>query len=497
MDETRDNVLITGRAGTGKSTLLDYFRTVTSKKIAVLAPTGVAAVNVSGQTIHSFFRFRPDVTPDKVEKVDDPLYKRLDAVVIDEISMARADLLDCIDRFLRLNGRTSSEPFGGLQMIFIGDLYQLPPVVRGADERRIFEEHYGSEYFFDSRAFKSADFEYIELEKIYRQTDETFIGLLNGIRNKTITDEEVELLNARCIGDDRVLPEDAIYLTTTNAMAKDRNDAELSKLKGRMHTFTAEVDGDFPRESFPTDPVLKIKKGAQVMLLNNDPSGRWVNGTIGTVRSIKRDCLSVKISGIGEVEVQPFTWKNYRFFWDDRSEAVETVVAGTFTQMPVRLAWAITIHKSQGKTFDRAVIDIGRGTFAPGQLYVALSRCRALEGIFLEKRVSRAHAWIDPRVVKFVTEYQYRQANERFPLEQRIAMIKSAIENGSNLKITYLKPDDTKSKRVVKPEIVEEMEHNGVKFIGMKAHCFARGSNRIFRVDRILEIETVSTPTDR
>lgn len=490
MEETDKNVLITGRAGTGKSTLLEYFRSVTDKKIAVLAPTGVAAVNVSGQTIHSFFRFHPDITQNKVEKIDEELYKQLDVIVIDEISMVRADLLDCIDRFLRLNGRTSKVPFGGLQMIFMGDLYQLPPVVRGPDERRIFEKHYESEYFFDSRAFNSADFEYIELEKIYRQTDEFFIRLLNGIRNKTISDEEIELLNARCIEDGCRLPEDVIYLTTTNAMADERNKAELAKLKGKTYSFVAEVNGDFARDSFPTDPLLKIKKGAQVMLLNNDPAGRWVNGTIGTVRSIRADFMIVQIPDVGKEEVQPFTWKNYRFFWNERKKTVESAVAGMFRQMPVRLAWAITIHKSQGKTFDNAVIDIGRGTFAPGQLYVALSRCRTLDGVFLKKRISRSHALVDWRVVKFVTGYQYRLALKDLPLQDKIALIERTIENGTCLKITYLKPDDTKSKRVVKPERLEEMDYAGVKFLGMRAYCYLRQSDRTFRVDRILDIQS-------
>ncbi|MCL4498688.1 MAG: AAA family ATPase, partial [Chloroflexi bacterium] len=240
MEESDKNILLTGRAGTGKSTLLEYFRSITEKEVVVLAPTGVAAVNVSGQTIHSFFRFLPDVTPEGVKRIGDPVYREIDAIVIDEISMVRADLLDCIDRFLKLNGRVKNAPFGGIQMVFIGDLYQLPPVVR-REEREFFKERYGSEYFFDSDAFKSVPFEHMELEKVYRQTDESFIDLLNGVRNKSITDEEIELINGRYLADETALPADAVHLTTTNAMARERNELELSKLKGKPYTFHAEV----------------------------------------------------------------------------------------------------------------------------------------------------------------------------------------------------------------------------------------------------------------
>ncbi|GFP22146.1 hypothetical protein HKBW3S06_01373, partial [Candidatus Hakubella thermalkaliphila] len=285
-----------------------------------------------------------------------PVYAKIDAIVIDEISMVRADLLDCVDNFLRMNGRTKGVPFGGIQMIFIGDLYQLPPVVRGKQEQEIFNKHYESAYFFDSHALRGVEFEYVELEKVYRQTDESFIRLLNSIRNKSITDEEIELINERYVEDSKALSGDAIYLTTTNAMAGERNEMELSKLKGKPYLFEADIRGDFEETSFPADEALRIKNGAQVMLLNNDPDGRWVNGTIGTICDIKRDLLLVRFAG-GDVEaVYPFTWKNYRFFWNEETKSLGSAAAGTFTQYPVRLAWAITIHKSQGKTFDNAVV---------------------------------------------------------------------------------------------------------------------------------------------
>lgn len=290
MGESENNIFITGRAGTGKSTLLDYFRSITGKEIVVLAPTGVAAVNISGQTIHSFFGFRPDVTVEKVKKAAkkkaSPIYKNIDAIVIDEISMVRADLLDCVDAFLRINGKAPGLPFGGTQMIFIGDLYQIPPVVAGHD-RNIFREHYESEYFFDAKVYNEIEIEYLELEKIYRQTDQTFIELLNKIRNKTACDEDIELINRRVIGNEDELPKDTIYLTTTNAMAEERNEKELARLPGKNHVFKAEVGGEVDEKYFPADKVLRIKKEAQVMLLNNDPGGRWINGTIGTVSKIK------------------------------------------------------------------------------------------------------------------------------------------------------------------------------------------------------------------
>jgi len=487
MENATEHVLITGRAGTGKSTLLEYFRSVTDKQIVVLAPTGVAAVNVGGQTIHSFFRFRPDATPDKIKAIDDPIYTELDAVVVDEISMVRADLLDLVDIFLRKNGKVKDAPFGGVQMIFIGDLYQLPPVVTGQD-RQFLEQRYESEYFFDSDAFKAVDFELVELEKVYRQTDEHFINLLNGVRNRSITDEEVDLLNARLIGEGQAPPDTAIHLTTTNAMARERNERRLAKLKGKTHVFEARLEGDFDEKSAPTDLVLSLKKGAQVMLLNNDSMGRWVNGTIGLVEGIRKDVLLVRLAEGGTEEIEPVTWSRYRFVWDEKTRSVSSETLGTFTQYPVRLAWAVTIHKSQGKTFDTVVVDIGRGTFAPGQLYVALSRCRRLEGVFLRKPIAKSHIWLDWRVVKFVTRRQYERSDRQVPLSEKVKLAERALADGSHLQITYLKPDDTKSRRIVVPLCVEEMEFGGRSFLGMRAYCMQRQAERTFRIDRILEM---------
>ncbi|MDD2702626.1 MAG: AAA family ATPase, partial [Candidatus Omnitrophica bacterium] len=282
MEGTRRNVFITGKAGTGKSTLLSYFRSITRKNIVVLASTGVAAVNIRGQTIHSFFGFKPDITLQKVKKLKskkERIFRELDAVVIDEISMVRADLLDCVDRFMRLNGRDGKMPFGGAQMIFIGDLYQLPPVVT-TREKEIFSGHYKSPFFFDAQVFADECFslEFVELEKIYRQKDEKFIGLLNAVRNNSVTDGHMLLLNSRA-GNARPADKQgglSVYLTSTNQMALQINEEHLAALGGEPRIYTAEADGEFDERSFPADRELRVSEGSQVMLLNNDSAGRWV-----------------------------------------------------------------------------------------------------------------------------------------------------------------------------------------------------------------------------
>jgi len=295
MEKTDKNIFITGRAGTGKSTLLSYFHNNTKKNVVILAPTGVAAVNVGGQTIHSFFHFKPGVTPAAIkkkratgkEKIS--IYKKLTTIVIDEISMVRADLLDCVDKFLRLNGPDSKRPFGGVQMIFIGDLYQLPPVVTGT-EREIFKSLYDSPYFFSAKIIDQLDMEFIELEKVYRQKDDDFVRLLNAIRNNSITDDDIALFNKRCDPSFEVSADDFyISLTSTNEMSNQINERRLAQLPGKVWKARGLVEGDFGKESMPTAEELKLKKGAQIMLLNNDSYGRWINGTIGKVLGFEKD----------------------------------------------------------------------------------------------------------------------------------------------------------------------------------------------------------------
>jgi ATP-dependent DNA helicase PIF1 len=499
MEETQRNTFITGRAGTGKSTLLNYFKKHTKKKAVILAPTGVAAINVGGQTIHSFFGFKPDVTLAAVtKKIRDNkknLYKKVDVIVIDEISMVRADLLDCVDKFLRLNGADSKQPFGGVQMIFIGDLYQLPPVVKG-QERDIFREHYATPYFFSAKVFAELDMEFVELEKIYRQKDDEFIRLLNVIRNRTVTDDDLALFNQRYNPQFEAPPDDYyIYLTSTNEQANRINEERLAKLPGKTMSVHGLIEGDFGAEYLPTAIELKLKKGAQIMLLNNDSSGRWVNGTVGKMTGVKKDeekndIILARLDDGSKVEITPHTWEIFHFFLKDGELSSEIV--GAFTQYPLRLAFAVTIHKSQGKTFDKVMIDVGRGTFAHGQMYVALSRCTTLEGIVLMKRIQKSHILMDWQVVKFLTERQYSQAEQLLPREDKIGMIESAIKEKKNLEIVYLKAKDEKTRRVIKPLTVGEMEYKGHPFFGMEAMCLMRREKRVFNVDRILEIGFVA-----
>lgn len=409
MESGSKNLFITGRAGAGKSTLLAYLKSVTSKNIAVLAPTGVAALNVGGQTIHSFCRFKPDITPDTVEKLSGAsfatmnMYRSLDMIVIDEISMVRADLLDCLDRFMRLNGKNSEAPFGGVQMVLVGDLYQLPPVVT-EDEKGVFDGPYKSPYFFDSDAFKELNVECIELRSYYRHSDPKFIGLLNAVRDNTATEADLEMINARFDESPRIseMPYFYITLTTTNNIADRINSMHLEKIRARNYSYRASITGKFNRSIYPADEILRLKEGAQIMMLNNDSKRRWVNGSLGKITSIDNGAeIGVELSDGSRVSVAPYTWETSRLSYDSASKKLISTSMGSFSQYPLMLAWAVTIHKSQGKTFEHVVIDIGDGTFAHGQLYVALSRCTTLEGIVLKRKLQMKHIITDRRIAEF------------------------------------------------------------------------------------------------
>jgi ATP-dependent exoDNAse (exonuclease V) alpha subunit len=410
MEHGTRSVFVTGRAGTGKSTLLEYFREHTKKKIVVLAPTGVAALNVRGQTIHSFFKFKPGITPAtvkrRVDKEQKNIYEELHAIVIDEISMVRADLLDCVDRALRLNRDRKAEPFGGVQMIFIGDLYQLPPVV-GREEEEMINDYYGSPYFFSARSLSDVEFETVELEKIYRQKDISFIRILNAVRDNSIGIKELNDLNARHVPGyvHRQGKDFSVYLAPTNRKVAEINNAELKRLAGTEFVYKAKTDGDFQENQFPTEGKLSLKIGAQVMMLNNDVRGRWVNGSIGKIvsrtKDFNGDILGVQLNDGELVQVEPFTWEIFQFYVNDDNQIVPEAV-GSFKQYPLKLAWAVTIHKSQGKTFEKVVLDIDTGTFAHGQTYVALSRCTSLEGLTLAKKIEKRHIIMDRRIVDFM-----------------------------------------------------------------------------------------------
>ena len=494
------NLFVTGRAGTGKSTLLEYFRDHSDDEPVILAPTGVAALNVRGQTLHRFFGFRTDVTPDSVRKSrrkprDPQLYKELTTLIIDETSMLRADLLDCVDGFLRQHGPIPRTPFGGVQMVFVGDLYQLPPVVTG-DEREIFETVYETPYFFSAHALKDAEIEIIELRKVYRQKDRQFVELLNRIRNDTVDDSDLALLSSRVV-EGFEPPADSFYinLTTTNRTADRINEEKLDTLPGKTYTSAASLEGDFDRTHQPAATELIFKEGAHVMLLNNDGSERWVNGSLGQIKRVKRRRggeleVSVRLQESGKVvKVEPYTWELIRFTLQAGRIASETV--GRFTQLPFRLAWAVTIHKSQGKTFSHVVIDLERGAFATGQTYVALSRCASFEGIVLRREIRTSSIRTDWRVSRFLTGHRYRESEETLPLKQKIRLIRSAIKEGKDISMTYLKTNDTESQRMVTPISVGPETYRGKRFDGMQAYCSMRGEPRMFRVDRILKMEAV------
>ncbi len=414
LENSNQNLFITGNAGTGKSTLLEYFKETSKKKAAILAPTGVAALNVEGQTIHSFFLIPPNITPDKVleHKLSGKrkkLISNLDMIIIDEASMLRADLLDCIDVSLRHYRQEESLPFGGVQMVFIGDLYQLPPVVAGKEEREIFRSHYSSPYFFSAKSIQELDITFLELEKVYRQKDNNFISLLNMVRDNSINFQNLQLLNERHDPDHKADNKEdfVITLTTTNAQADKINMDQLEMLSTQHETFFGEVDGEFSKRSLPTQLELELKVGSQVMLLNNDSAGRWVNGSIGKINKIAfddlemEDVLTVELDNGKSVEITKHSWNIHKYFFNEETQKIDTEIVGSFQQFPLRLAWAVTIHKSQGKTFDKVIIDIGRGTFAHGQIYVALSRCTSLEGIVLKQPIQKRHILMDYKITQF------------------------------------------------------------------------------------------------
>ena len=494
MEGTSRNLLLTGRAGTGKSTLLRYFRDHTKKNAAVLAPTGVAALNVEGETIHSFFRFRTDVTPEKVKRARDrDLYAKLDAIVIDEVSMVRADLMDCIDAFLRLNGRKPGKPFGGVQVILIGDLYQLPPIVTSSD-REAFRSRYPSPFFFDARSYAGLDCGFIELQKVYRQHDQGFIAVLNAIRNNIITPEHMAILNGRVCPDYEPPPDERVVcLTPFNKAADEINARRLAALPGKESVFRADTSGKAEEKSLPAPLELAVKPGAQVMMVNNDSMGRWVNGTLARVTRIVRhggepDEIAVELGDGPTARVGPHTWKMFRYVWNRAEKRLDTEPVGSYTQYPMRLAWAVTIHKAQGKTFDKVVVDMGRGAFAAGQTYVALSRCTTLEGLVLKRPLGKRDVFTDWRIVKFVTGRHYDISERAMPMERKLDAIREAIRARAPIEIIYLKSNDTRSRRTVTPLEAGTMEYKERPFQGMRAMCHLRREERIFRIDRILEM---------
>lgn len=410
---TGKSIFLTGRAGTGKTTFLRYVAETTSKHFVVLAPTGVAAINAGGTTIHSFFHlplcpYLPDVKeliteyqlPERYHSLSRErikIIRALDILIIDEISMVRADLLDAVDMTLR-RYRRNDRPFGGVQLLMIGDIHQLSPVVKDS-ERHYISQVYPSPFFFHSKALKQLDYITIELQKVYRQSDAEFIEILNAVRENRVTSDILRRLNARvgvAQGSD-----DVVRLTTHNAQADNINNAELAALSGDPEVFSAMVDGDFPENTYPADEVLELKCGAKVMFIRNDAEGRFYNGKMGRVTDISADGIVTVEDFTGEsIEVEPVRWDNIQYKIDKTTSEITPEVVGTFTQLPLRIAWAVTIHKSQGLTFDNVIIDAG-AAFAFGQVYVALSRCRSLEGISLVSPIYGSSLYQDGNVLSF------------------------------------------------------------------------------------------------
>ena len=410
VEHTSISIFLTGKAGTGKTTFLRTLKEKSSKRSIIVAPTGVAAINAGGMTIHSFFQlplspFVPEVNFKNrfdYSKEKRKIIRTLDLLIIDEISMVRSDVLDAIDSVLR-RFREHEKPFGGVQLLMIGDLQQLTPVVTPEDEV-ILQRYYDTSYFFGSKALRSISYVTIELTHVYRQQDEEFITLLNNIREGQVSETDLKRLNERF--NPNFEPEvgsDYIRLTTHNKMAESYNEVQLYNLPSKACTFTAEADGNFPEYNYPADFKLTLKRGAQVMFIRNDNNGRYYNGRIGHVTHIDNEKILVLCPGDDkEIEVQQETWENTKYSLNEKTKQIEAEVQGTFKQYPLRLAWAITIHKSQGLTFEHAIID-AQSSFAAGQVYVALSRCKTLEGLILASPISSSAIINDNQVMNYIS----------------------------------------------------------------------------------------------
>lgn len=418
---TGKNIFLTGKAGTGKTTFLHNLKNISHKRMVVVAPTGVAAINAKGVTIHSFFQlpFGPQVPgvesasmqskSRRFNKEKINIIRSMDLLVIDEISMVRADLLDGIDSTLR-RFRNRNLPFGGVQLLMIGDLQQLAPVVK-EDEWNLLRDHYDTAFFFSSKALQQTQYVSIELLHVYRQSDEKFIKLLNSVRDNKIDNSVIEALNARYDPDFNSDDAGYIILTTHNAKAKQINDSRLVSLSTNAHTFKAAITGSFPEYTYPTEFELELKKGAQVMFVKNDPNPekQYYNGKIGTITNIQSNIITVDCTGDDEpIEVGKVIWEKMKYSLDDESKEIKETIEGTFNQYPLKLAWAITIHKSQGLTFENAVID-AQAAFAHGQVYVALSRCKTLEGLVLSSRIQPQSVKHDSTINNFTKNIEDNQ----------------------------------------------------------------------------------------
>lgn len=499
LQRTHRSVFLTGKAGTGKSTFLKYIRANTKKKTIVLAPTGIAAVNVGGQTMHSFFKipFKPMVPDDpdyanparmrkmlRYTKEKVKLIQQLELIIIDEISMVRADIIDFVDRVLRVYSGNMREPFGGKQLLLVGDIFQLEPVVTH-DTRDILRRYYKNFFFFNARAFQQINLVAIELKKIYRQSDNDFISLLDRVRVNRATSADMARLNQRCNPDYQEINENfVITLATRRDTVDSINDEHMRALKTPEYSYIGQIEGDFPENSLPTALRLTLKEGAQVIFIRNDKEGRWYNGSIGKVTLLRQDEVYVTLENGLELEVLPEVWENMQYTYNEKEKKVEEKVLGTFMQIPIKPAWALTVHKSQGLTFNNVVIDFVGGAFTGGQTYVALSRCTSLEGITLLKPLSERDIIVNMAVVDFSRQFNNKQIlNDAIQQEHANQLYRCAVHAFDNQEF-----EDCVNYFAEAMKIKDNLQNPAVKrLISKKLNIFKRQIVTIERLKQVIE----------